>query len=144
MFSCIGKKDKTKKKKLSKYQIREQWDTVHKKVPCIYKELHSINSELVKITEHKEVFNSNQRKKLVSEEFNVFYEQISNILETINKLENDYDLEKLEFNVKKLWPPNSWPTCEIMLENCNHIDSFLKTYEEKIIRQFEKLAIKVF
>ena len=115
-----------------------------KKVPCIYKELHSINSELVKITEHKEVFSSNQRKKLVSEEFNVFYEQISNILETINKLENDYDLEKLEFNVKKLWPPNSWPTCEIMLENCNHIDSFLKTYEEKIIRQFEKLAIKVF
>ena len=46
----------------------------------------------MKITEHKEVFNSNQRKKLVSEEFNVFYEQISNILETINKLENDYDL----------------------------------------------------
>ena len=59
MFSFIGKK-----KKLSKSQIREQWDTVHKKVPCIYTELHLINSELMKITEHKEVFSSNQRKKL--------------------------------------------------------------------------------
>ena len=97
----------------------------------------------MKITEHKEVFNSNQRKKLVSEEFNVFYEQISNILETINKLENDYDLEKLEFNVKKLWPPNSWPTCEIMLENCNHIDSFLKTYEEKIKPKIKFCHVKL-
>ena len=46
------------------HKIKEQWDTVHKKVPYIYRELHSITSELVKITEHKEVFSSNQRKKL--------------------------------------------------------------------------------
>ena len=94
MLSLFGKKDKTKKKS----QIKEEWDIVHNKVPCIYKKIDSINSDLVQITNHKVVL-SNQKKTIVTDDFDSFYEQISNILVTINTLENVYGLEKLEFYI---------------------------------------------
>ena len=98
MPSCFGKKGK---KKLSKSQIKEEWDSVHKKIPCIYKGLYSINVQLKAITQHKTTFsNPNHQEAIITHDFDAFYEQISNILETISKLENVYNVEKPDFDVK--------------------------------------------
>ena len=135
MLSIFGKKSESKsKKKLSKSQIEENWDIVHKRVSCIYKELRTINSDLNQITQHNSfIKTSSEENKMITEHFDVFYEEISYILETIERIENVHGFEKVEFDVKKLWPPEScYPNSGFMLEVCSHIDSFFNIFEEKI------------
>ena len=139
MFSFFGKKKCKSKKKSSKSLIDENWDTVHKKVSFIYKGLEKVNLDLNQITLHNSFLKtSDMEKKMITEHFDVFYTEISYILETFERLENVHGFEKVKFDVKKLWPPEScYPKSSYMLEVCNHIDSFFNIYEEKIKRKIK-------
>ena len=105
-FSCMGKKDEPKKKKSSKKaQFKEELQTACTKLDGFYMKLHSINSELKGITEHKAlIINPDERHKFIIGDFKLFKEQISCIIETVNKLEDICGLEKLEFDVNRIWP----------------------------------------
>ena len=104
-FSCIkkGKKEEPKKKKSSKKaQMNEEFQTACTKLDGFYMKLHSINSELKGITEHKAlIINPDERHKFIIGDFK---EQISYIIETVNRLEDICGLEQLEFDVNRIWP----------------------------------------
>ena len=90
MLSCIGKRTPSKR-----FQI------VSAKVDEYYKKINLINSELKEITEHAAIIPS-QRKRRIINDFKPIQDQMSCIIETINKLEDNYGLEKLEFNTSIL------------------------------------------
>ena len=102
----MGKKDEPKKKKSSKNaQLNEEFQTACTKLDGFYMKLHSINSELKGITEHKAlIINPDERHLFIIGDFKLFKEQISCIIETVNKLEDICGLEKLEFDVNRVWP----------------------------------------
>ena len=90
MFSFNGKKNKQNKKKSKKAQKDEEYQTAFTKIDGFYKELHSINTELKEMAEHNAVItNPKQREKTCIDDLNLFKEQISYIIETVNKLEDN-------------------------------------------------------
>ena len=143
MFSIFGKKGKSNKKS-SKSKIDENWNNVHKKVSCIYKGLERIISDLNQITHHNSFLKTfDKENKMITQHFDCFYEEIGYILETIERLENIHGFEKVEFDLKKLWPPeSSYPKSAFMLEVCKHIDSFLSIYDEKIKTKMKSSPVK--
>ena len=59
---------------------------------------------------------------------------ISFIIETVNKLEDHYELEKLEFDMKRIWPLEFLKENFSILEKCHQIESFFKDYDSSIIK----------
>ena len=113
MFSFNGKKNKQNKKKSKKAQKDEEYHTAFTKIDGFYQELHSINTEPKEMAEHNAVItNPKHRQKTCIDDLKLFKEQISYIIETVNKLEDHYGLRKLEFDVKKILPvESSKPSC---------------------------------
>ena len=131
MLSCIG----TKKKKKSKKVQRDEIIQVSKK---IYEKLHTINCELREYTQdHKVIIanpNDHEYEMTIIAAIKLYQKQISYIIETINKLEDNLELsKKLEFDVKRIFPLDSLKIFHI-LEKCHYIDSFFKDYEISILR----------
>ena len=105
------------KKKRSK-----EFKTAISKVKEYYEKFHLINTKLKEVTEH-EVVLPNEMKRWVMNDFKLIQQQISCIIETVNKLEHKYRLTKLTFDVKRVLPKiaNGPP----FLEKCYQIDQFL-------------------
>ena len=134
MFSFNGKKNKQNKKKSKKAQKDEKYQTAFTKIDGFYQELHSINTELKEMAEHNAVItNPKQRQRNLIDDLNLFKDQISYIIETVNKLEDNYGLRKLEFDVKKIWPVESKKS-SCILEKCHQIQSFMEKYDLSIMK----------
>ena len=96
---------------------------------------HSINCELKEITEDNPIVtNPNQRQRFIIGDVKLFKEQISCIIETVNKLEDNHGLEKLEIDVKTIWPQEYFKESSSILEKCHQIESFCKDYDLSIIK----------
>ena len=113
----------------------EEYKTAFTKVDGFYKELHSINTELKEITEHNAVItNPNQKRQIsIIADLNLFQKQISYIIETVNKLEDNCGLKKFEFDMKKSCPLESLDS-SCILEKCHQIQSFFEEYDLAIIK----------
>ena len=96
MFSFNGKKNKqNKKNKSKKAQKDEEYKSAFTKIDGFYRELHSINTELKEMAEHNTVItNPKQREKNLIDDLKLFKEQISYIIETVNKLEDNHGLRR--------------------------------------------------
>ena len=142
MFSFNVKKNKQNKKKSKKAQKDEESKTAFRKIDVFYKELHSMNNELKEITEHNTVFtNPNKKQRSKIADLNIFQQQISYIIETVNKLEDNYGLRKLEFDVKKIWPVESLES-SCILEICHQIQSFMEKYDLSIMKIKSKIHLQ--
>ena len=91
----MGKKDEQKKQKSSKKaQLNEEFRTACTKLDGFYMKLHSINSELKGITEHKALItNPDERQEIIICDFKLFKEQISCIIERSTNLKKIMDLK---------------------------------------------------
>ena len=96
MLSIFGKKSKSKsKKKLSKSQIEENWDIVHKRVSCIYKELRTINSDLNQITQHNSfIKTSSGENKMLQNTLMYFMKKSATYLRPLRELKMFMALKK--------------------------------------------------
>ena len=94
-----------------------------------YKKFQSINSQLKEITEHKDVMPKDGIFSTM-DLFKLFQEQVTYIIETIHRLEDKHEIEKLEFDVNRILPNSLKNFCVLM--KCHQIDLFLQSCDLSI------------
>ena len=147
---------------------QKDYQTACLKVDRFYPKLHSIMHELKELTGNKalftnpierismpsplsllylrlsadsQVFLNEKWISTVTDHFKLFKAQISYTIETVNKVEENYGLEKLQFDAEGLYPLESFKT-SCILEKCHQIELFLKDYTISIMKiQLEKRKI---
>ena len=126
-FALMKKKNSSKKAERD-----EQYQTACLKVDNFFKELHAINADLKEVTDYNSTIPyPNKRKLTIIGDLTVIQKEISNIIETINKLEDTFGLRKLEFDMNTDWP--SYKT-SVILEKCHQIESFFRCYDLSLIK----------